>query len=101
MNSMKFTPGAANNPGMGQQPQQVSLDASTLETFVCRNCKNKLFQSLIIIKRISPVNPANNTGKEMFAPMDVLVCTQCGEIPYEFGGKVLGQEAEKSNENNE
>ena len=92
--NMKFTPGGASGPQPGQQipggqPQQLNVDASTLETFVCAECKGYLFQNLVIVKRISSINPINNTGKEMFAPMQVLSCTNCGHIPDEFGGKAV------------
>jgi uncharacterized protein YbaR (Trm112 family) len=99
---LKFTPGAADAPRPAQmpggQPQQLNIDASTLETFVCPNCKNHLFQNLVVIKRVSPINPANTTGKEMFAPMQVLSCTNCGQVPDEFGGKAVpqGPESESS-----
>jgi len=89
---MEYTPGAAGGgPSPGQQQmgdqQPLNVDASTLDTFVCSECKEYLFQNLVVVKRISPLNPANTTGKEMFAPMQVLSCTNCGHIPNEFGGK--------------
>jgi len=105
MNQMKFTPGGANTPPPGQQipggqqPQQLNVDASTLDTFICTKCKGYLFQNLVVVKRISPINPVNNTGKEMLAPMQVLSCTNCGHIPYEFGGKVLRPEETKEEDN--
>jgi hypothetical protein len=91
---MKFTPGGAGIPGGQQQQQQqpLNVDASTLETFICTECKGHLFQNLVVVKRISPINPVNTTGKEMFAPMQVLSCTNCGHIPDEFGGKAVPQE---------
>jgi hypothetical protein len=104
---LKFTPGAANAPRPGQPGQQVpggqpqiNIDASTLESFLCPKCQNHLFQQLMVVKRVSPLNPANNTGKEMFAPMQVLSCTNCGAVPDEFGGKAISQDTEepKSNE---
>lgn len=94
---MRFTPGAAGGPGAGMpgaQPQQVALDASTLDTFVCE-CGCYTFQNLVVVKKISPINPANTTGKEQFAPVQVLSCTNCGTIPDEFGGKVIPKEEEK------
>ena len=86
---MKFTPGGAGVPA---DQQQLNVDASTLETFVCTECKHYLFQNLIIVKKISSINPVNTTGKEMFAPMQVLSCTNCGHIPDEFGGKSVPKE---------
>jgi len=92
---MEYTPGAAGGPNPGQQmgqPQQLNIDASTLETFVCSECGHHLFQNLVVVKRISAVNPVNTSGKEMFAPMQVLSCTNCGYIPDEFGGKAVPKE---------
>ena len=89
---MRFTPGAAGGPGPGGMPggqQQVALDATTLDTFVCSVCGNYFFQNLVVVKKISALNPANTSGKEQFAPVQVLSCTNCGEIPDEFGGKVI------------
>ena len=93
---MKYTPGGTGpgpGPGFGQpQPQQINVDASTLDAFVCKECKCETFQNLVVIKRVSPLNPVNNTGKEMLAPMQVLSCTNCGYVPYEFGGKAIRTE---------
>lgn len=95
---MRYTPGAAGGPGAGipsGQPQQVALDASTLDTFACSECGEYLFQNLVVVKKISALNPANTTGKEQFAPVQVLSCINCGHIPEEFGGKVIPKKDEK------
>jgi len=97
--TMRFTPGAAGGPGQQpQQPQQLNIDASTLDTFVCSECSEQLFQNLVVVKKISALNPANTTGKEQFAPMQVLSCTNCGHIPVEFGGKAVLKKEEKKSE---
>jgi len=95
---MNFTPGGAGGLGPGQQPQgqpqPLNVDASTLDTFVCEKCGEHMFQNLVVVKRVSALNPANTSGKEMFAPMQVLSCTNCGHVPDEFGGKAVPKKEE-------
>jgi hypothetical protein len=43
---------------------------------------NKLFESKVLFKRISPL--VSPSGKEEFVPLEVIVCSTCGKIPKFF-----------------
>lgn len=40
---------------------------------------NKLFDSKILIKRVSPL--ISPSGKEEFVPVEVMICSKCGKVP--------------------
>jgi len=74
-----------NKEKMFESPQKVSITTDMIKNFktVTCQCGSMLFESAIIIKKISPV--ISPTGKEELYPMEILVCKKCGKVPSELG----------------
>ena len=58
---------------------QVKVDLAQAETLKCEYCKNYLFISSTIIKRLSAI--VSPTGEEALIPVQVYSCGNCGKVP--------------------
>ena len=69
---------------MENSETKLRVDLSQAPWLECSE-KNKLFESRILFKRISPI--ISPTGKEEMIPLEVIVCTKCGKVPTFFSDK--------------
>ena len=77
------------NLGNGNMPK---IDVSKAKNITCKKCGGVLFDRKYIIKEISGL--AVGLGSENFMyPIDVLVCSKCGEI-LEDHKKELGLDSD-------
>ena len=67
-----------------EQPK-VKVDLTQAPWVECSE-KNKLFESRLLFKKISPL--VSPSGKTEFVPIEVIFCTKCGKIPRFYWEKV-------------
>jgi hypothetical protein len=60
---------------------KIRIDISQAPWIECSE-NNKLFESKLLFKRISPLY--SPSGKEEFLPLEAIVCTKCGKVPKFF-----------------
>lgn len=58
----------------------LNLDKTTL--IKCESCNNKTFVARFIIRKRSEI--ISNTGKDEYITVQVLACSECGNIPEEY-----------------
>lgn len=86
------------NIGSGTMPQ---FDPRKYDTLKCSKCNSILWEQKLVIKKI-PGMLVGQAGKDVMFPLNVLVCSKCGEIMeddikgYQLE-KDLGIEKESSN----
>ena len=76
MKDFKFTPPPPAAPKVSITPDMMQ----SFKTLTC-DCGGQLFQSGIVIKKISAL--ISPTGKEEMYPLEVLVCMNCNKVPNE------------------
>ena len=59
-----------NNPHMPQMP-----DLSQAEDYVCERCESPIFDTVMIVKKISALT--SPTGQQMLIPQPVFRCAEC------------------------
>ncbi len=59
-------------------PKQLNIDLSSVDSIVCDNCENDNFSPTFIIKKISPL--MSPSGKETLIPLQVFKCEKCNHI---------------------
>jgi hypothetical protein len=60
---------------------KIRIDISQAPWIECSE-NNKLFESKLLFKRISPLY--SPSGKEEFLPLEAIVCAKCGKVPKFF-----------------
>ena len=65
-----------------QLPQQVNLDLSKSDDLACKECSNKTFDIVFVIKQVSAL--LSPTGKPTMVPVQIFKCSKCNNIPDEF-----------------
>jgi uncharacterized Zn finger protein len=61
---------------------QMNVDLSKADDVVCERCGNYTFQSVMLMKRMSPL--VSPTGKEAIVPIPTFSCNACGHINKQF-----------------
>jgi hypothetical protein len=72
--------GMYGGPQGPQQQQQINVNPADMEDFTCQ-CGCMYYQVKIRFKKMSAVHPANQTGRDIMAPLQVVVCEGCGKEP--------------------
>jgi len=75
----------SNNPNNAQMKLDVSI--KDLPTIKCTSCGHKLFQPYLVMKKLSAIQ--SPSGKEQIVNVQVMACSNCGNVPKEFGGEIL------------
>ena len=68
--------------------QEVQVDLSKADDVSCDKCQGKLFQPVMMIKRLSPI--VSPTGQEAMVPIQVYACIECNEVPEKFKQEASG-----------
>jgi len=79
-------------PKLPPEPQlKITPDMMrSFKTLTC-DCGGQLFESGVVIKKISPL--ISPSGKEEAYPLEVLVCRACGKVPNELNiGNMLPEQ---------
>ena len=63
----------------------LNIDLTTIPWIECSD-KNRLYETKILFKRISPL--ISPTGKEELFPAEIIVCDKCKKVPKFFWDKV-------------
>lgn len=76
-----------NIQGAQDVPLAPRIDVDSLPWVEC-TCGGKLFDSAVMVKRVSPL--LSPTTKEEIIPADVIICRSCGKIPDFYAKKIKG-----------
>jgi hypothetical protein len=68
------------NPQGNQE--RIPIDLSLATDVVCSECEGKVFQPVLLFKKISAI--VSPTGEEVMIPIETCVCIKCGHINDEF-----------------
>jgi DNA-directed RNA polymerase subunit RPC12/RpoP len=62
--------------------ERVPLDLSLATDILCSECGSKIFQPVLLFKKISAIVSPN--GEEIIIPIETCICVKCGNINDEF-----------------
>lgn len=77
--------------------QSVKVDLSQADDVECSMCKNRTFEQVFLIKKISAL--LSPTGKEAYGPIAVFACNACGNVNSEFLPVAIRENAFKKQSN--
>lgn len=62
--------------------QQPKIDITKTTAVVCSECENDVFMPMMKFRRMSKL--INGSDKDSYIPVEVFVCSSCGNINKEF-----------------
>lgn len=83
MTKRLITPPGYTPEAQAAPPQaQLNINPSQLEDVQCEKCTNFTFNTVSLIKRLSPLQ--SPTSREAFVPVQVFACAACGHVNDRF-----------------